>query len=114
MSLFRNVQPLIGLGIRKALVFLLCISPTIAALARNRPSGPDPTLEAEAKANREGRVADAERILQDAIRAAGQTESPQLSNNLRSLGIPRQGKARRCDGGLPTGARNRSENRWGR
>jgi tetratricopeptide (TPR) repeat protein len=79
------------------LVFLLCISPTIATLAQNQPSGPDATPQAVAKAIREGRLADAEKILQDAIRTAGQTESPQLSNYLRTLGVLYDGKGMPAD-----------------
>jgi tetratricopeptide (TPR) repeat protein len=79
------------------LVFLLCISPTIAVLAQNRPSGPDATPQAVAKAIREGRLVDAEKILQDAIRVAGPTESPQLSNYLRALGVLYDGKGRPAD-----------------
>jgi tetratricopeptide (TPR) repeat protein len=79
------------------LVFLLCISPTIATLAQNQPSGPDATPQAVAKAIREGRLADAEKILQDAIRTAGQAESPQLSNYLRTLGVLYDGKGMPAD-----------------
>jgi tetratricopeptide (TPR) repeat protein len=79
------------------LVFLLCISPTIAASAQSQPSGPAATPQAVAKAIREGRLVDAEKILQDAIRAAGPTESPQLSNYLRTLGGLYDGKEMRAD-----------------
>jgi tetratricopeptide (TPR) repeat protein len=66
---------------------LLCVSWAFTALAQNHPPAPDPVLVAATKAQREGRLADAEKILADAVHSIEQDEpeSPRLALYLRLL-----------------------------
>ena len=66
---------------------LLCLLSGFTAIAQDRPPAPDPVIVMATKARLEGRVADAEKILTDAVSLAEQTapESPRLALYLVSL-----------------------------
>lgn len=66
---------------------LLCTTWAFAALAQNRPPAPDPVIIAAEKAQVEGRIEDAEKLLIDAIHSTEQTdpESRKLAVYLRDL-----------------------------
>jgi tetratricopeptide (TPR) repeat protein len=68
-------------------IVLLCVSWSFTALAQNRPPARDQILAAATKAEREGRLADAEKILGDAVHSMEQAEpeNPRLAIYLRFL-----------------------------
>ena len=73
-------------SLRWALFVLLLLSPR-AASSQARPPAPDPTMTAVMKAERQGRLADAEKIVAAAIRQLEQEDpkNPQLSMYLMHL-----------------------------
>lgn len=72
---------------RRILVPLLAVFSCCLCQAQENRPGPDPVVRAAAQAQREGRYTDAEKILQDAVHQAEQSDpdSPRLADYLQRL-----------------------------